>query len=71
MKHKIVVFLILIIKSTILPQESIRLEFGNGTSSVSDFFIELKNGNESFQVEINRLRSNSWTRFSTRGWARQ
>ncbi len=58
MKYKIVVFLILIIKSTILPQESIRLEFGNGTSSVSDFFIELKNGNESFQVEINRLRSN-------------
>ena len=56
MKYK--TFLFIIFNSIITPQESIRMEFGNGTSSVSDFSIEVQDGDESFQIDIKRLRSN-------------
>ena len=58
MKYKTFLFITFIFNSIITPQESIRMEFGNGTSSVSDFSIEVQDGDESFQIDIKRLRSN-------------
>ena len=58
MRYKTFLFITFIFNSIITPQESIRMEFGNGTSSVSDFSIEVQDGDESFQIDIKRLRSN-------------
>ena len=58
MRYIILLFIIFLFNSIIIPQESVLLKFGNGTSSLSDFSVQVQNGNESFQIDIKRLRSN-------------
>ena len=57
MKYHNLLFIALVFNSPVTSQESIRLEFGNGVSSLSDFSIKVQGGKESFQVDIKRLRS--------------
>ena len=52
------IFLSIIFSSIILSQDAIKVEFGNGTSNLSDFSMKIKDGNESFEIEVERLRSN-------------
>ena len=58
MRYKTILFITFIFNSIITPQESVGMKFGNGTSSISDFYIEVQDGDESFQIDIKRLRSN-------------
>jgi len=62
MRYDRSLFFVLIFKSIIttqvLPQQSIKMEFGNGTSSLSNFSIKVQDDDNSFQIDIKRLRSN-------------
>ena len=58
MKFNIFLFITFIFQSIVIPQESIRMEFGNGTSNLSDFSMEVQDGNDSFEIYIKKLRSN-------------
>jgi hypothetical protein len=62
MKYNRLLFFVLIFKliitTQVLPQQSIKMEFGNGTSSLSNFSIKVQDNDNSFQIDIKRLRSN-------------
>ena len=58
MKYKTFLFITFIFNSIAIPQESIKMGFGNGTSNLSDFSLKVKDGDDSFEIEIKRLRSN-------------
>ena len=58
MKKSIFILITFIFNSLVIPQDYIKMEFGNGTSSVSDFSIEVQDGSESFEIKVKRLRSN-------------
>ena len=52
------IFFSIIFSSIIFSQDAIKVEFGNGTSNLSDFSMKIQDGNESFEIEVKRLRSN-------------
>ena len=58
MKKSIFILITFIFNSLVIPQDYIKMEFGNGTSSVSDFSMEVQDGSESFEIKVKRLRSN-------------
>ena len=58
MKKSIFILMTFIFNSLVIPQDYIKMEFGNGTSSVSDFSMEVQDGSESFEIKVKRLRSN-------------
>ena len=52
------IFLFIIFNSITFSQDAIKVEFGNGTSNLSNFSVKIKDSNESFELKVERLRSN-------------
>ena len=58
MNYRYSLLIIFLFSSIITPQESIRMQFGNGTSSLSGFSMEIQDGGGFIQIDIKRLTSN-------------
>ena len=57
MKSKLLIILFLLSQTYISSQSSLKLEFGSGNSSISDFSISFNDGRNKGKVNINKARS--------------
>ena len=57
MKSKLIIIFILLSQAYISSQSSLKLEFGSGNSSISDFSISFDDGRYKGKIKINKARS--------------